>query len=183
MRLSLTIGTVLAFAGTAATQYPAQPYPGTQYGPGVQSGQYGYGQYGQYGQYGPGFNPNNFMPNIYNPQNQPLSPYLNLLRGGNAATNYYYGVRPGTVGMGGRGYGGAPFIAFGGNRMLFFPQLAAAPDPTAEPGGQAGSVLPPAGHPVVFNNTMGFFPSPFGQAGGSRPGLSGLGAGRGGVRR
>ena len=36
-------------------------------------------------------------------------------------------------------------------------------------------ILPPAGHPVVFNNTMGFFPTPFGQAGGARPGLGGLG--------
>jgi hypothetical protein len=117
----------------------------------------------------------NYMPNIYNPQNQPLSPYLNMLRGGNAATNYYYGVRPGTVGMGGRGFGGAPFMAWGGNRMMFFPQLAIAPDPLSDTTGQPASVLPPAGHPVVFSNTMGFFPSPYGQAGGSRPGLAGLG--------
>ena len=126
----------------------------------------------------------NYMPNINNPQNQPLSPYLNMLRGGNAATNYYYGVRPGTVGMGGRGYGGAPFMAFGGNRMMFFPQLSMGPDPTAgEPEPGSSTVLPPAGHPVVFSNTMGFFPSPFGQAGGSRAGLSGLGASRGGAIR
>jgi hypothetical protein len=123
----------------------------------------------------------NFMPNIYNPQNQPLSPYLNMLRGGNAATNYFYGVRPGTLGMGGRGYMGAPFMAWGGNRMMFFPQLAMAPDPTEEQiDPKSRSVLPPAGHPVVFNNTMGFFPSPFGQAGMSRAGLSGLGARRSG---
>lgn len=142
----------------------------------------GYGGYGMMNQ--------NMMPNIYNRQNQPLSPYLNLLRGGNTAANYFYGVRPGTMGMGGRGYMGAPFMAWGGNRMMFFPQLAMAPDPTEEQiDPKSRSVLPPAGHPVVFNNTMGFFPSPFGQAGMSRGGLSGLGARRsgassgGGVRR
>ena len=117
------------------------------------------------------------MPNIYNPVNQPLSPYLNLLRGGNTAANYYYGVRPGTVGLGVQGSAGAPFVAGGGNRTLFFPQLASAPDPLAgDPSGKPGDALPPAGHPVVFNNTMGFFPGPQGQAGGTRSGLSGLGA-------
>src|SRR6478672_12377721 len=173
----LGLAGLLGLAGPAAAQYqspqyPTQPYPGTNPG-GFYPG----------GPYQGGFNPNNFMPNIYNPQNQPLSPYLNMLRGGNAATNYFYGVRPGTVGMGGRGFGGAPFMAWGGNRMMFFPQLAMAPDPTAgEPEPGSGTVLRPAGHPVVFSNTMGFFPSPFGQAGGSRAGLSGLGASRGGRR-
>jgi hypothetical protein len=169
MRFSLTIGAALAFGGAASAQF--QPGYGGGYGSG---GGYGYG-----GGFGGGYGAanQNFMPNIYNPQTQPLSPYLNLLRGGNSAVNYYYGVRPGTVGMGSRGFGGAPFIAGGGNRMMFFPQLAAAPDPLsagAEPTGTS-TVLPPAGHPVVFNNTMGFFPSPLGQAGGSRAGLSGVG--------
>ena len=182
MRFIVTVVATMALSGVAAAQYPTQPFPGMQYGQYGQSGQYG--QLGQPGYgfgTGPGFNPNNFMPNIYNPQNQPLSPYLNLNRGGNPATNYYYGVRPGTTASGGRGFGGAPFLAGGGNRMMFFPQLAAAPDPTAEPEQPgSGTVLPPAGHAVVFGNTMGFFPSAFGQAGGSRPGLSGLGAARGG---
>jgi hypothetical protein len=157
MRLILTVGIVFGLAGTAAAQFPTQP--------------------------GPAINPDNFLPNYFNPRYQPLSPYLNLLRGGNPATNYFYGVRPGTLGVGPRAFGGgAPFIAGGGNRTLFFPQLATAPDPlAADPTfGQPGNVLPPAGHQVVFSNTMGFFPSPFGQAGGARPGLSGLGASRGG---
>jgi hypothetical protein len=172
MRLTLTFAVVLIVAGTAAAQFPTQPYP-TQPFPGAQPG---FGP-GAVPGFGPGFNPNNFMPNIFNPQYQPISPYMNLLRGGNTAANYFYGVRPGTIGLGGRGFGGAPFVAAGGNRMMFFPQLAMAPDPlSAPPSGQPGDVLPPAGHPVVFNNTMGFFPGPLGQAGGSRPGLAGLGA-------
>src|SRR5436309_10607590 len=75
----------------------------------------------QYPQYQP-LNPQNVMPNIYNPQSQPLSPYLNLLRGGNQASNYYYGVRPGTVG-GGAAFGAASQLAPGGMRAPFLPQL------------------------------------------------------------
>lgn len=153
-RAILTFGILLATTGAGV----AQPSPPT---PRVGGG------------YVPQFNPNNFMPNIYNPQTQPLSPYLNLLRSGSdPATEYYYRVRPGTLGMGGRGAFGAPFLAGGGNRPLFFPQFAAAGDPTSATGEY---VLPPAGHPVVFENTMGYFPSPFGQAGGARSGLAGLG--------
>lgn len=160
MRYILSIATALLVAELAVAQNAMQQFPGTQYGQG-----------------GPAFNPNNFMPNIFNPQYQPVSPYMNLLRGGNVAANYFYGVRPGTVGMGPRGFGGAPFVASGGNRMIFFPQLASAPDPLmAGMADQPPSVLPPAGHPVVYGNTMGFFPSPYGQAGGARPGLSGLGS-------
>jgi hypothetical protein len=187
LTLAIVVAGALAPVQTVFAQYPTQPYPNAGGGYTPYSPQYGYGQqYGsQFGQqYGPAFNPNNFMPNIYNPQTQPLSPYLNLLRGGNVATNYFYGVRPGTVGMGnGRG-GGAPFMAGGGNRAVFFPQLAMAPDPLAgEDATGPGSVLQPAGHPVVFNNTLGFFPSPFGQAGGARPGLAGVGTTRAPTRK
>ncbi len=146
----LTAALVLVAGGTAAAQYPQ--YPTQPYQP-------------------PGA-----MPNVYNPQNQPLSPYLNLLRGGNPGVNYYYGVRPGTVGGTGQGLG-VPFTASGGNRPLFFPQVANAPDPFAPREVGSGSVLPPAGHPVTFNNTGGYFPSS-GARGGSRPGLAGLGAPR-----
>src|SRR5437867_188274 len=133
----------LAVATTAAAQYPNQPFPGSG------AGQYGYGQQNGFGQqYGSGSqygNQNNSMPNIYNPQNQPLSPYLNLLRGGNQGVNYFYGVRPGTTGGTGLGLG-APFTAAGGNRMLFFPQLASAPDPLQPREAADDRVLPPAGH-------------------------------------
>lgn len=149
------VGLVVGVGGAAA-QFPVQPYAGPPAGP-----------------FAGGFNPGAFMPNIFNPQTQPLSPYLNLLRGGNLAANYYYGVRPGTVGLTPRGVGGAPFVAPGGNRPLFFPQLAVAGEPTGD--GEPG-VLPPAGHPVVFGNTLGYFPVPGGQAGGARPGLAGIGS-------
>jgi hypothetical protein len=122
------------------------------------------------------YNQSPFTPNIYNPANQPLSPYLNLARGGNPAVNYYYGVRPGTVGGFGNG-GGAPFVASGGFRQPFFPQLAFAPDPLQPPEAGPGATLPPAGHPVGFNNTGGFFPAPTGR-GRQQPGLAGVGAGR-----
>jgi hypothetical protein len=159
-RAILTLGLLCASAATAAAQYPTQPYPGPL------------------GGYAPQFNPNNFMPNVFNPRTQPLSPYLNLLRGGDPATEYYYRVRPGTVGMSPQGFGSAGLGGGGGNRPLFFPQLASAPDPLGTGTAGAGGVLPPAGHAVVFGNTMGFFPGSLGQAGTGRAGLAGLGAGR-----
>lgn len=156
-------------------------------GCGVASAQFqGFGQPGSGGGYGPN---SGFAPNIYNPQSQPLSPYLNMFRGsGNPAANYYFGTRPGTVGGGGGGGGGAPNIAFGGNRGLFFPQLASGPDPFDLPEADPAShtALPPAGHPVYFNNTMGYFPNPFGNRGGGRNGMNnrqgqGQGQGQGGA--
>jgi len=177
MRYLLVVVGGFAFTSLAsAQQYPTQPFPGN-------GGGGGYGSGGFLPGAGPAVNQNNTMPNIYNPQTQPLSPYLNLLRGGNTAANYYYGVRPGTVGAGGRGSGGAPFTAAGGNRTLFFPQLASAPDPLGSTLNGPDDVLPPAGHSVVYNNTLGFFPSPFGQAGGTRTGLSGVGTQRPAGRR
>jgi hypothetical protein len=157
--MTLALSVMFGSAGIASAQFPTQPYSGSPY-------QYSPNPNGPY-------NTPTVMPNIYNPANQPLSPYLNLLRGGNAGVNYYYGVRPGTVG--GTGFGvGAPFTASGGNRTLFFPQLLNAPDPE-QPTDAAPSVLPPAGHPTVFNNTLGFYPSPNGNRGSLRPGLSGVG--------
>jgi len=106
------------------------------------------------------------MPNIYNPQSQPLSPYLNMFRGpNNPGANYYFGTRPGTVGgMGMMTGGGAPGMAMGGGRGFYFPQLASGPEsldlPEADPA--SSTALPPAGHPVFFNNTMGYFPTTFG---------------------
>lgn len=155
-RYLMLIAAVLGTSGVASAQFPTQTYPSSPY------------------QTRPIYP--TVMPNIYNPANQPLSPYLNLLRGGNTGVNYYYGVRPGTAG--GTGFSiGAPFSAPGGNRPLFFPQLANAPNSLEEPREPGrGNVLPPAGHPVVFGNTMGYFPTAGGGGGGgSRPGLAGVG--------
>lgn len=159
-RYAMIAATVLATGAAASAQYPNYPYP-----------------------VAPFYQAPSVMPNIYNPANQPLSPYLNLLRGGNPGVNYYYGVRPGTTGGTGLGIG-APFTTPGANRPLFFPQLASAPDPAQpvdptqprQPG--KGDVLPPAGHPTFFNNTMGYFPVPGGSRGGQRPGLAGVGTTR-----
>src|SRR5437899_2106404 len=96
MRYAVIALATLGTAAVASAQY--QPY-----GPNG-----GAGPYQQQTYYPPG----NVMPNVYNPANQPLSPYLNLFRN-NPAVNYYYGVRPGT--SGGSGFGvGAPFTAPGG---------------------------------------------------------------------
>ena len=84
------------------------------------------------------------MPNFYNPQVQPLSPYLNLTRGGNPAVNYYYGVRPGQI-ANGQFPGGAPlgFAAGQAFRTGFVPALQQVPpgEPPvveANPGAVAG---------------------------------------------
>jgi hypothetical protein len=174
VRSTSALGLLIGCIATANAQFP-------QTNPGIQPGQQQPQQQGQtfqpgpFDQFGQFPSQNNFMPNIYNPQTQPLSPYLYGVRGSNPAVDYYFGTRPGTVGGGGRGMGGAPFMATGGYRPMFFPQLANAPEPFAQAGVTSpNSVLPPAGHPVVFSNTLGFFPSPFGQAGG-RSGLAGLG--------
>lgn len=154
---------VAGWAGTAAAQV-SPGYP--QYGPAVPD-------------------PYSFGPtNPYNRANQPLSPYLNLLRGGNPAVNYAYGVRPGTLGGGGFG-GGAPRIAQGAQRGAYFPQQQTMPqDPLTLPTASTGYVLPPAGHPVLFNNTLGYYPSPFGARGQPQGAMSGAGGGtRTGTRR
>lgn len=157
-RQLLTAAIVLACGSTAA----AQVSPG----------------YPQYGPTPPLADPYSFGPtNPYNRANQPLSPYLNLLRGGNPAVNYSYGVRPGTLGGGGFG-GGAPRVAQGAQRGAYFPLQQSSPqDPLALPTPSAGYVLPPAGHPVLFNNTLGYYPSPFGQRGQAQGALTGAGGG------
>jgi hypothetical protein len=103
----------------------------------------------------------NFLPNYYNRQTQPLSPYLNLLRGGNPGVNYFYGVRPGLPSggmmpgaMGGFG-GGNSFMQ---QRMGYLP-AGANPEPTQLPA--AGrplepNSLPPSSHPVYFVGATAF---------------------------
>jgi hypothetical protein len=103
----------------------------------------------QYGPTNQGLGQNNNMPG-YNRQVQPLSPYLNLLRGGNPAVNYYYGVQPAQqnpilFNNANQGYG---------PRLTFFPRLDL---PEIEPGEERNAGIPPTGHGIGFNNTLGFF--------------------------
>src|SRR5436305_11133256 len=105
----------------------------------VLSSTWAFAQYA--GPYVPNPTPLNYMPNYYNRTNQPLSPYLNLLRGGNPGGNYYYGARPGLPTGGGNVLGQPPahqpFVgAMGGG---FLPQPSIPHDGSAahEPGGKA----------------------------------------------
>src|SRR5690348_6570512 len=85
---ALGVAAAAGFAAPADAQYPDYPYPAGG-APGYQM-PYPYPPAAAAA--------GSFMPNYYNRQNQPLSPYLNLLRGGSPGVNYYYGVRPGTTG-------------------------------------------------------------------------------------
>lgn len=104
--------------------------------------------------YSPAPNSGNYLPNYYNRQTQPLSPYLNLLRGGNPGVNYFYGVRPGTQGGGvpvGGGFG-FPGMGSGLNRTNVLPTTLT---PTLEPipvdrAGVLIDRLMDSGHPVSF---------------------------------
>lgn len=109
---------------------------------------------GGYGGYGGNNYNSQFLQNYYNRNNQPLSPYLNLLRGGNAATNYYYGVRPGSMG----GPLNMPFTVGMGTqgRQTFFPQVDTLYELEDT---KPGEGLRPTGHPFGFNNSLGYFGS------------------------
>jgi hypothetical protein len=103
-------------------------------------------------------NPNSYAPNMYNRAAQPLSPYLNLLRGGNTAVNYFYGVRPGTQPNAFTGMFNQPTT---GPRLTFFPVVDTLADATDEP--RDPTKVPPTGHPVGFNNTLNYFGPTSGQ--------------------
>jgi hypothetical protein len=103
-------------------------------------------------------NAGGYAPNMYNRNAQPLSPYLNLLRGSNTAVNYFYGVRPGTqpnafTGMFGMN---AP-----GQRQTFFPGADYLADLLEEP--RDATRVNPTGHPAGFNNTLSYFGPTSGQ--------------------
>jgi hypothetical protein len=96
-----------------------------------------------------------FVPNFYNRQTQPLSPYLNLLRGGSPAVNYFYGVRPGLQSGGYLGpYAPQPGAALG-PRQTFFPIFDTLAEPPAP--GDLPSGMGPTGHPVAFRNTLNYY--------------------------
>ena len=92
------------------------------------------------------------------PRSQTLSPYLNMLGGGNRAVNFYNGVMPGLQAnsmarMGGQNQSGP--------RLTFFPVVDTLSDLDDNP--RDASVVNPSGHPVGFGNTMGYFGPTSGQ--------------------
>jgi hypothetical protein len=123
--LALALTLVVGAVGTAQTPYPypPAPFPGTA------------------------------LPNYYNRPTQPLSPYLNLLRGGNPGVNYFYGVRPGTQGGVPVGGGfGLQGMGSGINRTNVLPTtLAPSPEPIPiDPAGVPIPMFMPTGHPTSF---------------------------------
>jgi len=103
-------------------------------------------------------NTNSYAPNMYNRAAQPLSPYLNMLRGGNNAVNYFYGVRPGTQPNAFMGMFNQPTA---GPRQTYFPVVDTLADLFDEP--QDITRATPTGHLVGFNNTLNYFGPTSGQ--------------------
>jgi hypothetical protein len=103
-------------------------------------------------------NPSGYAPNMYNRAGQPLSPYLNLLRGGNNAVNYFYGVRPGTQPSAFTGMFGQ---AGAGPRLTYFPGADTLADFADDP--RDPSKVAPTGHAAGFNNTQNYFGTTSGQ--------------------
>ena len=106
-------------------------------------------------QNGGGAGSNNQMPNIYNTQNQPLSPWLNMQRN-NPAVNYFFGARPGTAAGGYIGTNGN-LMGMSNNSFMqqsFFPYVDTLA--SVEPGINAPGMMP-SGHPVAFNNAMWYY--------------------------
>ncbi len=167
MKNTATLLILLATAATARAQYPP-PYQGGY--PAQAPAQGGYpGQYpGQ--SYPPGAGVG--VPGGLRP---PLSPYLNLLRGGDPAVNYYYGVRPGLAGAASP-YGavtGGPALGFNQLRNGFLP---AGANPTQEPtllppAGQEIPSLPSSAHPVSYGGLNRYSPGAAPRTGvlGNRP--------------
>lgn len=117
-----------------------------------------------------------FAPNFYNRSQQPLSPYLNLLRGGDPAVNYFYGVRPGLPGYGRTGAGAfAPPQVQSQIRGGFLPQAGVVGgDPVEFPaGGAEVAGFQSVGVPATLSTGLGRF------GGGGptgRPGFFGAGS-------
>lgn len=141
-RFMPALGVMILFAAPAAAQYP---YSGTPSG--------GYPQ--------PGFTPGTapYAPNAYNRSNQPLSPYLNLLRGqGNPGIDYYYGVRPAlqSAQPSGNNFGAGGGLNNSQMRTGYIPQSAyPTSEPILLPDAGKEVILPPSGHGVSYGNASG----------------------------
>ncbi len=141
MKFTATLLTLLATAAAGRAQSPGQ-YPAQ-------------GQYPQPSVPGTAGVP---MPSGYRP---PLSPYLNLLRGGDPAINYYYAVRPALMN------GVSPLGSLAGGTRGFSQLrsgfLPAAGNPTQEPvvmpkGGVSVPSFPTSGYPVSYGGLTRFSP-------------------------
>lgn len=150
-RWLLGLAATAALMGTASAQY-LPGYGGMGYGGmGGFGGGYGGMGYGYGGMSGFGGG----ALNMYNSTSQPLSPWLNMLRGGNPAVNFFYGVRPG-LGGGRMGYGmGAIPISPSSQLMTGFLPEAAIPgeEPIEIPAAGKplpGNSFPSSAHPVTF---------------------------------
>ena len=103
--------------------------------------------------------PPGVTPNFNNRFSQPVSPYLNLLRGGDPAANYFYGVRPAQQAGNYLSLAQAGGLNFGANaglqRQGFFPYAESFQGLPPRSGG-----IRPSGHPSTFGNTLGYFGGP-----------------------
>lgn len=129
----------LGLAGSAAAQFPTNvgPYAG------------GTG-------YRPGFTPYNPAP-LYGPgYTAPLSPFLNLLRGGDSASNYFLGVIPEQQRR-------ANTRAFGTALGTLAQQQRSQQTQSQAADADLFTPLPTTGHPVAFQNYGGYFSQPGGR--------------------
>jgi hypothetical protein len=122
MAIPVSLTMLLLTTSLATAQYPGNPYGGggARYGPPPPGGPYGPG----------------------------LSPYLNLLRGGPPAVNYYNGVlseRDRRL-----------FQQQAGQSIMGLEQQISAPQSDSE---DLLSILPGTGHPTAFGYSGAYFPS------------------------
>jgi hypothetical protein len=118
-------------------------------------------------QVGPIQTPYPNLPNFYNRSTQPLSPYLNILRGQNSGVNYYYGVGSPQSGQIRSPLAGSPFVY----------QYAPFPSDSGQLQPSRGYVLPPAGHANSYGNYFGISGTGLPGYGGVRPNQSTLNPG------
>lgn len=98
-----------------------------------------------------------FVPNYFNRQYQPISPYLRLFAPG-PAVNWYYDVRPALDITSGRGRLNVPPTMMAPSRQTFFPEVDHSLSGIGDTPGENQQLMPATGHPSGFQNSMGFHP-------------------------